>query len=39
MHEVLESPADVLAVKLSHKITGDALQDIMKRLERIMAPP
>ena len=35
--EMLESPDDVIAVRISHKITGDALDAIMDRLDRIMA--
>ncbi|QIK96123.1 STAS/SEC14 domain-containing protein [Sphingomonas sp. HDW15A] len=37
MHEFLESPADVLAVKLSGTITGEDLDLIMDRTEAILA--
>ena len=37
MIEMLQSPDDVIAVRIGHKITGDALDEIMTRLERIMA--
>lgn len=37
MIEILDSPDDVIAVRVSHKITGDALNTIMNRLEEIMA--
>ena len=37
MIEMLESPDDVIAVRIAHKITGDALDTIMKRLDLIMA--
>jgi hypothetical protein len=36
MMEMLESPDDVIAVRISHKITGDALDAIVDRLDRIM---
>jgi hypothetical protein len=37
MIEMLESPDDVIAVRISHKITDDALDTILNRLDRIMA--
>lgn len=37
MIEMLQSPDDVIAVRISHKITGDALDVIMTRLERVLA--
>ena len=37
MFELLESPDDVLAVRISHKITGKALDAIMDRLDRLLA--
>ena len=36
MMEMLDSPDDVIAVRVSHKITGDALDAIMDRLDRTM---
>lgn len=37
MHEFLNSPADVLAIRLSGTITGDDLETIMDRVEEILA--
>lgn len=37
MLEILDSPADVLAIKISQKITGAALDEIMDRLDAAMA--
>jgi len=37
MHELLKSPDDVLAVKLSGTITGEDLDAIMDRTDEIMA--
>jgi hypothetical protein len=37
MIEMLQSPDDVIAVRIAHKITGDALDLMMTRLDRIMA--
>ena len=37
MMEMLDSPDDVIAVRISHKITGDALDAIMDRLDQVMA--
>ena len=37
MHELLKSPDDVLAVKLSGTITGEDLDAIMDRTEAVMA--
>ncbi len=37
MHAFLESPVDVLAVKLSHTVTGEDLGAIMDRVDRILA--
>ena len=36
MMEMLASPDNVIAVRISHKITGDVLDAIMDRLDRIM---
>jgi hypothetical protein len=37
MHEFIQSPDDVLALKMSGTITGDDLEAIMDRAEAIMA--
>src|SRR6476469_946782 len=37
MHELLKSPDDVLAVKLSGTITGEDLDAVMDRTDEIMA--
>jgi hypothetical protein len=37
MVELLDSPDDVVAVRMSHKITGEALDAIMNRLDQAMA--
>ena len=37
MIEMIESPDDVIAVRIAHKITGEALDAIMDRLDRAMA--
>ena len=37
MHEILPSPDDVIAVKVSEKITGPDLSAIMDRLDKVMA--
>ena len=37
MHEFIESPADVLALKISGTITGEDLDSIMDRTDAIMA--
>jgi hypothetical protein len=37
MIEMLQSPDEVIAVRISHKITGDVLDLIMTRLDLIMA--
>jgi hypothetical protein len=37
MVELLDSPDDVIAVRMSHKITGEALDAIMNRLDQAMA--
>lgn len=37
MHEILASPDDTVAVRLSHKITGEAIDAVMDRLEAAMA--
>ena len=36
MHEFIESGDDVLAVKVSHKITGSDLAAVMDRLDHVM---
>jgi hypothetical protein len=36
MMEMLDSPDDVIAVRISHKITGDALDAIMDRLDLVL---
>lgn len=35
--ELLEAPDNILAIRISHKITGNLLETIMDRLEQIMA--
>lgn len=37
MHELLESPDDVIAVRLSDKITGEDLDAIMDRVDQVMS--
>ena len=37
MMELLDAPDDVIALRISHKITGDMLDAIMDRLDRAMA--
>src|SRR3569623_2911989 len=37
MIEMIESPDDVIAVRIADKITGEALDSIMDRLDRAMA--
>ena len=37
MYEMIETPNDVLAVRIAGKITGEGLKDIMDRLEAMMA--
>ncbi|QIK96277.1 STAS/SEC14 domain-containing protein [Sphingomonas sp. HDW15A] len=37
MHEIIQSPSDVVAVKISGKITLDDLKAIMDRLDEVMA--
>ena len=37
MHELLSSPGDVIAVRVSGKIIGDDLDAIMDRLDQVMA--
>ena len=37
MHQIISSPKDVVAVKISGKITLDDLKAIMDRLEEVMA--
>jgi hypothetical protein len=37
MIELLDSPGDVIALKVSHKITGAELDTIMDRLDEVMA--
>jgi len=37
MIELLNSPGDVIALKVSHKITGAELDTIMDRLDEVMA--
>jgi len=37
MHEFIESPDDVLALKVSGTVTGDDLEPVMDRVEAIMA--
>lgn len=37
MMEVLDAPEDVIAVRISHKISGVALDTIMDNLDRAMA--
>jgi hypothetical protein len=37
MHEVLESPDDVIAMRVSHKISGGDLDVIMNRLDDVMS--
>jgi hypothetical protein len=37
MHEFIESPDDVLALRISGTVTGDDLEPIMDRIEAIMA--
>lgn len=36
MMELLDAPDDVIALRISHKITGDMLDAIMDRLDRAM---
>ena len=37
MHEFIDSPDDVIALKVSKKISGDDLSAIMDRLDSVMA--
>lgn len=37
MYEMIETPDDVLAVRIAGKITGEDLRDIMDRLDVMMA--
>lgn len=37
MHEMMDSPDDVVALRIAHKITGEDLEKIMDRLEQVMA--
>ena len=37
MLELIDSPDDVLALKVSHKVTGEDLDTIMDRLDQAMA--